>query len=301
MSDLSLDDELRAVVFAYVQRLRSRHGGRIPLAELSVGVQFRGERVPIWNHQRGIHKPAALGKNGAALSVQTSVESPYEDEHDSEAGHFIYKYQGTDPNHSDNRALRSAMEWQRPILYLVGVDPGVYDAIFPIYVVADNPADLQFTMVADQPAVSLDASSMMVEARREYVTRAVMQRLHQQQFRRVVLRAYRERCSICRLGHLDLLDAAHILADRHPKGAPVVTNGLGLCKIHHSAFDTNIIGIDPDAKVHVRSDVLIEVDGPMLKHGLQEVHGSRLVLPRETSSQPNKEFLAERFVEFRAA
>lgn len=156
-------------------------------------------------------------------------------------------------------------------------------------------------MVADQPAVSLDASSVMVEARREYATRAVMQRLHQQQFRRVVLRAYRERCAICRLGHLDLLDAAHILADRHPKGAPVVTNGLGLCKIHHSAFDTNIIGIDPDAKVHVRSEILIEVDGPMLKHGLQEVHGSRLVLPRETSSRPNRDLLAERFDEFRAA
>lgn len=301
MPDLVLDNEIRAAAFAYVQRLRARHEGRIPAAELSVGIQFRGGRVPIWNYQKGIFKPAALGRDGAALSVQTSVESPYEDEHDPNAGHFIYKYRGTDPTHPDNLALRSAMEWQRPILYLVGVDPGVYDVIFPVYIVGDDPAALQFTMVADQPAVSMDATSVMVEARREYATRAVMQRLHQQQFRRVVLRAYRERCAICRLHHLDLLDAAHILADRHPKGAPVVTNGLGLCKIHHSAFDTNIIGIDPDARVHVRSDILIEVDGPMLKHGLQEVHGSKLILPRELSSRPNTEFLAERFEEFRAA
>jgi hypothetical protein len=47
MPDLSLDDEFRAVVFAFVQRLRARYGGRIPRAELSAGVQFRGERVPI--------------------------------------------------------------------------------------------------------------------------------------------------------------------------------------------------------------------------------------------------------------
>lgn len=301
MPDLATDDELRAVVFAYVQRLRARHGGRIPRAELSAGVQFRGERVPIWNYQKGIFKPAALGRDGAALSVQTSVESPYEDEHDPDAGHFLYKYRGTNPNDSDNVALRRAMEWQRPILYLVGIDPGIYDAILPVYLVADDPVRLQFTMRADQPAVSLDASSVMVEARREYATRAVMQRLHQQQFRRVVLKAYRERCAICRLGHVDLLDAAHILPDRHPQGAPVVTNGLGLCKIHHSAFDTNILGIDPDARVHVRGDILVEVDGPMLKHGLQEVHGSKLILPRDVGSRPNQEFLAERFAEFQAA
>ena len=301
MPDLVLDNEIRAATFAYVQRLRARHGGRIPATDLSVGIQIRGERVPIWNYQKGIFKPKALGRDGAALSVQTSVESPYEDEHDPDSGHFIYKYRGTSPDEADNIALRRAMQWQRPILYLVGIDPGVYDAVFPVYVVGDDPGRLQFTMVADQPSVSADASPVMVEARREYATRAVMYRLHQQQFRRIVLHAYRERCAICRLRHLDLLDAAHILADRHPKGAPAVTNGLGLCKIHHSAFDTNIIGIDPDARVHVREDILSEKDGPMLKHGLQEVHGSKLVLPRELSSRPNREFLAERFEEFRAA
>ena len=35
--------------------------------------------------------------------------------------------------------------------------------------------------------------------------RAVRQRLHQQQFRRMVLTAYRERCTICRLRETRLL------------------------------------------------------------------------------------------------
>jgi putative restriction endonuclease len=234
--------------------------------------------------------------------VQTSAASPYADVHDPEAGHFVYKYRGSDPAHADNVALRRAMEHQRSLLYLVAVDPGAYDAIFPVYVVGDDPARLQFTLVADQIGARTISTDVIREsARREYVTRAVMQRLHQAQFRRVVLRAYRERCAICRLKHVELLDAAHILPDRHPLGEPTVSNGLGLCKIHHSAFDVHILGIDPDARVHVRADVLEEVDGPMLRYGLQQAHGSRLVLPRRDGDRPNREFLAERFERFRAA
>jgi putative restriction endonuclease len=302
MPDLSIDDELRAAAFAFVAKLRMRHGGRIPSQELRAGIQFHGERVPIWNYQKGIFKPAILGRDGAALSVQTSADSPYQDAHDPDAGHFVYKFRGNNPDQADTVALRTAMVWQRPILYLVAVDPGVYDAIFPVYLSSEDAASLQFTMVADQIGLGdLTAPAPIVEARREYATRAVMVRLHQQHFRRIVLRAYRDRCAICRLGHVDLLDAAHILADHHPKGEPVVSNGLGLCKIHHSAFDTNILGIDADAKVHIRSDILAEVDGPMLKYGLQAVHDTKLVLPRVVESRPNREFLAERFAEFQAA
>lgn len=302
MPDLSLDNELRAAVFAHLQHLRSRYGHRIPSAELNVGIQFYGQRVPIWNYQKGIFKPAILGRDGAALSVQTSAESPYEDEHDPEAGHFIYKYRGVDPDQTDNVALRRSMLLSRPLLYLVAVDPGFYDAILPVYVIGDDKMGLQFTLVADQAAmVDNEAQSETAVLRREYITRAVMQRLHQIHFRRLVLRAYAERCTICRLGHVDLLDAAHILRDRHPKGEPVVPNGLGLCKIHHSAFDSNILGIDPDVRVHIRHDILLERDGPMLKHGLQELHGGKLILPRNISDRPNPGFLEERFAEFRAA
>ena len=72
-----------------------------------------------------------------------------------------------------------------------------------------------------------------------------------------------------------LLDAAHIVGDRrHERGDPMVPNGLAMCKIHHAAFDTNILGIRPDRVVEIRSDILEEHDGPMLRHGLQELHGA---------------------------
>lgn len=302
MPDDPLDSELRAVAFARVLQLREHYGGRIPSAALNEGVMLHGERIPIWNYQKGIFKPAYLGRDGAALSVQTSANTPYEDEHDPESGHFVYKYRGTDPKHRDNLALRRAMELQRPVIYLVAVDRGVYDAILPVFVVGDDPGHLQFMLAADQLGMmDTDTAHAMTAVRREYVTRAVMQRLHQAQFRRIVLQAYRERCAICRLQHLPLLDAAHILPDRDPRGAPVVPNGLGLCKIHHSAYDANILGIDPDARVHIRRDVLFEVDGPMLRHGLQELHGSSLILPRRAEHRPNRDFLQERYERFTAA
>lgn len=301
MPELALDTELRAATFAFVQELRTRYNGRIPREELMKGISIRGVRVPIWNYQKGIFKPEILGLDGAALSVQTSAESPYADVHDAAAGQFIYKYRGTDPEHRDNVALRRAGNAQRPLLYLVAVDRGVYDAIFPVYVSGDDPARLQSTLVADQVLALATSDDALATIRREYVTRAVMQRLHQQQFRRHVLSAYRNQCAICRLRHVELLDAAHIIPDHAPHGEPHVTNGIGLCKIHHSAYDARILGIDPESRVHIRVDVLAEVDGPMLRYGLQAVHGSTLILPRREQQRPSRDLLAMRFERFRAA
>ena len=191
---------------------------------------------------------------------------------------------------------------RRPLIYFVAVDRGVFDAVFPVYILNDNIAMNQVTLVADQPTAALAfIDEPVAAAGRAYATRAVMQRLHQQHFRRIVLAAYRNQCAICRLKYLDLLDAAHILEDKHPKGEPIVTNGLGMCKIHHSAFDARILGIDHSARVHIRVDVLKKKDGPMLRHGLQELHGARLTLPTKTHLRPNRDFLAERFAEFSAA
>ncbi len=115
-----------------------------------------------------------------------------------------------------------------------------------------------------------------------------------------MLRAYDVRCSICRLKHENLLDAAHIQPDAEG-GQPVVTNGLSLCKIHHAAYAAGIVGIDPAYRIEVRDDVLREVDGPMLRHGLQDVHGWRLEVPRRIAERPDRDKLAERYARFRQA
>lgn len=52
----------------------------------------------------------------------------------------------------------------------------------------------------------------------------------------------------------------------------------------------------------MRQDILDEVDGPMLRHGLLGMHGDRLaVVPRKPQHRPGTNFLAKRYEGFRAA
>ncbi len=140
------------------------------------------------------------------------------------------------------------------------------------------------------------------DARRRYVTSLVRRRLHQRSFRERVLRAYRQQCSFCRLRHAELLDAAHIVADREERGEPLVRNGVALCKLHHAAFDALFLTIRPDDhRIVVRQDILAEEDGPMLLHGLQGLHGQRIQRPRSPELRPDPELLAARWERFQAA
>ncbi|HEY2794637.1 MAG TPA: hypothetical protein VGJ28_19910, partial [Micromonosporaceae bacterium] len=59
--------------------------------------------------------------------------------------------------------------------------------------------------------------------------------------------------------------------------------------------------IRPDHVVEVRLDVLNDIDGPMLRHGLQDMHGHSIVLPRVRRDRPDTGRLAERYEQFRAA
>jgi putative restriction endonuclease len=301
---LDLDFELRLAVFDHVRRLSEAGGGYVAAQVLSEGMLFHGARVPIWNHQKGIFRPAILRDFGAALSIQTAYDGPYDDHDDRVNNRVVYKYRGTDPEHPDNIAVRRAMELARPLLYLVGVAPGKYTATFPWYVVGDRPADLAFELVTDaagREVVTSDLDPLANIGLKEYATRQAKYRLHQDRFRFSVLAAYQKQCAMCQLRHEPLLDAAHIIPDREERGVPEVPNGLALCKIHHCAYDVHILGVDPDYRVHVRSDVLEEHDGPMLQHGLQEMNGARLHVPRSERLKPARDYLAERFARFRAA
>jgi putative restriction endonuclease len=298
-----VDVAVRTAAFAFLVQQRQVYSERLPWSILLKGFTFAGQRVPLVAPQ-GIFKPAILEE--IPLSIRTSpvVEGkprPYEDEqHDD--GFIVYRFRGSDPEHRDNVGLRLAMERQTPLVYFSGVATGEYFPIFPAYVVGEDRKNLAFFVQADESLeFSLDTATTTDEAgRRRYVTRLVQKRLHQEEFRVRVIRAYRVNCSVCGLhGHAELLDAAHILPDGHPDGKPVLPNGLSLCKFHHAAFDTNVIGIRPDYSVEVRRDVLREIDGPMLKYGLQGMDRRRLVVPLRPEQQPNRDFLEERYSRFR--
>ncbi len=74
-----------------------------------------------------------------------------------------------------------------------------------------------------------------------------------------------------------------------------------LCKIHHSAYDQNMLGISPDYLIHVNSDMLSQRDGPMLRHGFQERNREKIYIPRKQSDYPDRDKLDQRFEEFKQA
>jgi putative restriction endonuclease len=173
-----------------------------------------------------------------------------------------YAFMGDDPQAADNRWLREARDEQIPILYFPGVAPQRWMAIWPTYIAEWSAIELKARLAFGVPAqVNIDADFPTVPERR-YGLRMVRQRLHQSTFREAVLTAYEGRCALTGLPEPRLLDAAHIVPDIDTKfGQPVVTNGLPLSKLHHAAFDANLIGIGPDYRIHISEALLSMNDG----------------------------------------
>jgi len=149
--------------------------------------------------------------------------------------------------------------------------------------------------------VGASAQAMPPDApERRYALREVKPRLHQASFRDAVLTAYRGRCAISRIPEPRLLDAAHIVMDADEQlGQPIVSNGLPLTKIHPAAFDAQLIGIDPDFRIHV-SDQLLEIrDGPFLELGLKGIAGQVIRLPRRSEDLPDRGRLTLRFQQYK--
>lgn len=295
------DAELRAAALTWLT-VRSNDGADpIPRTELE-GFYFRGTRVPLIDRQRGIRKPRFLD---AALSIITVYRPegairPYEDS-TGDDGLIRYKWRGSDPGHAENRALRQAMEERLPLIWFVGVGPGLFQPVFPVYVAGEEASQTQFVLAVDELFGLIDPATPLEAQMKRYVERLTRQRLHQPVFRSTVLRAYTNRCSVCSLAHAPLLDAAHIVADADERGEASVRNGLALCKLHHAAFDGLYLGIRPDLTVEIRADILQEVDGPTLKHGLQGRHGQKLmVVPELHRERPARELLEVKYAQFTA-
>jgi putative restriction endonuclease len=295
------DDDIRSSLFAALDVLCAKHGPEAPYRDgLDAGFAFRGRRIPFLNFQKGIYRAAAQ-RGPAALSVNTSFKSPYDDQETPEG--FAYAYREGAIDQPDNRALRAAFELQVPLTYFVGTRPGWYRPEWPVFVTVDDPAGRRVTLTPGRMIGPYDEREPVLSGdpiERRYAVRETRVRLHQARFRARVLPAYANQCTICRLKETRLLDAAHIVPDRELAGEPTISNGLGLCSIHHRAFDEDLVGVSPDYQAVVHPRLLDEDDGPMLDL-LKDAHGSAIVVPRRQTSRPNKELLAVRFEQFRNA
>ncbi|RYD14467.1 MAG: HNH endonuclease [Lysobacteraceae bacterium] len=298
---------MRQAAFEHVRALNDIYDD-LTSDDLRAGFQFEGKRFPLVNPQRGIFKPREMR---FTLSIRTVYPRPgakiwYDDQtrvHQqlfASADFVDYAFMGSNPDAADNRGLREAYEHRVPLLYFVGIAPGRYLPQIA-YIAGWDALSLKARVGFGYPS-RLDAARFPDSApAREYAIRAVKQRLHQATFRQAVLTAYDGRCALSGLPEIRLLDAAHIIRDGDERlGQPLVTNGIPLTKLHHAAFDSHLIGIDPDFKLHVSRRLLLQRDGPMLE-ALKSLDGQTLRLPPRVRDRPDRDRLSMRYSDFVAA
>ena len=274
----------------------NENDGMLSRAELCE-FSYAGQKIRVIDAQGGIWNPGASWTLGeelrATLSINTTKSKKYEDQEVS-GGLWRYDYQ-SGGTAGRNTKMRKAMELQLPLIWFVQQDSGRY-VPYKVFIINDFPAEGYCLIAPELSLAAASRSESLIE--RRYAERTMKQRLHQPAFRARVLSAYETKCAICRLGHGRLLDAAHITPDNEETSSTSVTNGLSLCKIHHTAYDIDIVGIDADYTVHIRQDILNETDGPMLEHGIKEMDKIKLWVPHAQGEKPDPARLEERFLKF---
>lgn len=113
------------------------------------------------------------------------------------------------------------------------------------------------------------------------------------EFRRKVLRAYEDKCSICGF-HMVFnqqaigLEAAHI--KWHNAGGPdTENNGLALCTLHHKLFDYGVFLIEPqDFKIKLSNAVSCF---NAAEEYVRAFHNKKISLPANIDYHPKEEFL----------
>ena len=303
---------MRLAAFKQIRHLEAIHD-HIPWAKIDKGFLFQGSSISLASRPRGIFKPKEMK---FLLSIKTVIPRTgrsvwYEDQIDVHKKIFEntesidYDFMEGSVDTAPNRWLREAFEDQIPIIYFLGIAPGLYQAIMPAFVADWNPISKKARICFHAPDDRRDelSETPTLEEERRYAFQMVKRRVHQGQFRESILTAYKGRCALSGIPERRLLDAAHIVPDSDQRfGQPIIPNGLLLSKIHHAAFDGHLIGIDPDYRIHISEHLLDQNDGPTLE-ALKRLDGSSLHLPPRMRKQdyPDRNRLARRFEDFKAA
>lgn len=298
------DQALRDEALAAVGRLCHRHGALLGWEVIGRGFWFRGERVLLANRAKGIFKPRQMT---GALSVKTVIPRGgrrkwYEDQNgeirfDPATGFLRYDLEAGGPERPMNRALRRTMERRASLIYFVGRGPGLYEPLFPVWVEA-IAGEVALLSAAARPLPDFrDVGAD--ERERSYSKRIVRVRNHQAWFSARTKAAYGYRCALSGLPVPELLVGAHIRPDA-AGGIASVRNGICMSTLHHGAFDSHLIGVDADFRIHIAGPLRDQRDGPLLA-ALRGLDHSRLRLPASRSDWPDRTFLEERFTVFEAA
>ena len=175
------------------------------------------------------------------------------------------------------------------------ISPADMDRILTLGLAEDHPLlpRIGSLDIADENPFQLDESQtpFVFEQERERITAMMTRTLRDRVFRRVVLRAYAERCAVTGLklingGGRAEVAAAHIRPVEH-NGPDIINNGLALSGTVHWMFDRGLITLSDDLDIIVSRQVNDRdgVESLINKSG-------KLIGPQAARDRPHPAFLA---------
>lgn len=302
------DQHIRTAAFNAIEKLSRRWSGKVPWKAIAEGFSVGERKVLFANRPKGIFKPRQMS---AALSIKTGVPRQgrptwYRDQEidsgglDDATGLLRYDLARGGLNDPSNRALREAWRRKAPLIYFLGIAEAVFRPLFPVWI-ADFRLDAGETGCAllatdDFELVENKPATVAREIEASYSLTTMYRRNHQAWFSTLTKAAYQWKCAFSGLPVRALLVGAHIVPDAD--GGPAsVRNGICMSALHHVAFDSHLIGVDPDFAVHVSSQLRDKQDGELLA-ALKGLDGTKLRLPPDREDRPRREYLEQRFARF---
>lgn len=166
-----------------------------------------------------------------------------------------------------------------------------------------NAASLHLTGKAAADMSLLNSLDTLTESQivavknqeRQVVLSQIARKFRATDFRRRVLGAYEHRCAVCGV-QLELIDAAHIIPVAASTSTDETKNGIALCKLHHTAFDRNLISFDERYKIEVSDSEVSRLTAINLVGGLKEFKQqmrTAIILPTDRRDYPPPEYIAE--------
>ena len=301
------DLDMRLAAAGTLARLSQIYRDAVPWSEIAKGFPFLGGRIMFASQALGIFKPRQMDR---VLSIKTVVPregrgAQYSDQvaDGSENGMWVYDMRERNPAHPQNHWLKTAWTEGLPLIYLRGLAPSVYLPSFPVYVTDWDAGAGQVRVALGLECTSqqdLVEPALMGRELSRYTYGRMQNRVSVARFRVDVLEAYQDTCALSGLAQPQLVDAVPI-APGGSGGRLDVTEGLCMSRLHHAAFDANLLGIDPDGRVHFSEQLGASASRNSFVRHLMVVAGRRIAMPRAPEFQPNRDLLAARFEQFQAS
>ncbi len=168
---------------------------------------------------------------------------------------------------------------------------------------AINSSSLHATGEAENDLSLLNSLDTLTEAQivsvqnndRKVILTQIARRYRAADFRKRVLGAYKHRCAACGV-QLELVDAAHIIPVVASSSTDETKNGIALCKLHHAAFDRNLMSFDEQYKIEISDSEIDRLSTGNLVGGLLKFKQhlrSAIILPNDTRDYPLPQYISE--------